>query len=1013
MAGYHQRQGHRNNHWQRFNNRERTLTQDSSASSLVSASSSHYHHQSRQNSHNWSESDGTSFQQSSPKMAQEFRQAPAPNSTSGQKDLEILEKFKESIINNQHEFFRSVPQPAALANIYMGNASISPVPPHPEQIPIAQNEPQKDTPVDENQRRGRALSTDSRASRRLVRRPNTRCPQEFIPAFIPQNGYHHAQPDRYEPGSSDLVDSKPPHSPSKSNNDLRDSFKPSAPSRASSHRGSFSRGSFQPSAPASTRTDNQYHDSTMRGRSLSYALSPADFGDGRQRQQRPGSEERQLRTDSDPPTRSRSLQRSPTLTDFERASNKGPFEASRESGDDSGDRSPERDNRRYNRFNRRADDRTRIIDNRRNPPDQRYGDNDRQPDDSRSVSVAPVIDRQSDDQTSRYYEPSSIARYQQPPTQDGDDDRRMPPPPASPILTNARRPSSLPPSTNTERTGRTSSADSTSTALLPSDAATVRNTVDDRTAPHPVVNAKDERKTLEERLSRPPPLTLQERISMPPGPDTHSTSGTPRPAPLEERLSYPSDRPRDDRGNRSGPTSPTVTRSSIGSLNQDDRHLPIGGSRPTPDERGWCPPTSENVDDRKPPARPSVPPPNTSEKSRAPSLARDDYTGRGAEIRDYRRGGPNTREPNEARGPDRFGGVDRMDLDRYDDRIPRDPYVRNSGIPPGPDARDRERGVWDRPRWPESSRNDSYNNNPQYRQGGPASYHHGHGRYQDYNDRLPRWGDKDRQWDPSVPWSDRDRRFVERDSAPATGTANAWETREEREARELRERNARGRSAYPPPPPSSDRGYDPRASLTSKVSPQRYSPAPIDGRYPPGRDMDPPAIYSQPPIPVSSGPTSNVSNNAPGYSSRVRPRSPSPVSISRDTSRPPIKRPREDFTPGPSSEYYSSLTPGEANSNDSIGNGNNYPPPLSSRMSTGPIPNSPGPASGYYGHSPGANVNRGPRDYHQGPRSGYPPGPPPQGYDRMPPPRGYNQNHHQRGNYTRDDRRFSGPPPRG
>ena len=591
----------------------------------------------------------------------------------------------------------------------------------------------------------------------------------------------------------------------------------------------------------------------------------------------------------------------------------------------------------------------------------------------------------------------------------------MPLPPASPVVTDDHPPSSLPPSTRTERTGRISAADST--AALPSDAAAVRNTGDDHTARHSTVNTKDERKTLEERLSRQPPLTLQERISMPPGSDTRSTSGTPRPAPaLEERLSYPSDRSRDDRGSKSGPTSPTVTRSSIGSLNQDDRHLPVGGSRPTADERGWCPPTSEIVDDRKSLVRSSMPPPITSENSRAPSLTRDDYIGRGAEIRDYRRGGAiggNTREPNEARGPDRFGGVDRMDLDRYDDRIPRDPYVRDSGIPPGPDARDRERGVWDRPRWPESSRNDSYNDNPQYRQGGPASYHHGHGRYQDYSNRPPRWEDKDRQWDPSGPWSDRDRRFIERDSAPASGTANAWETREEREARELRERNSRGRSAYPPPPPGPDRGYDPRASLTSKVSPQRYSPAPIDGRYPPGRDMDPPAIYSQPPIAVSSGPNGNGPNSAPGYSSRVRPRSPSPVSISRDTSRPPIKRPREDFTPASSSDYYSPPTPGEANPSGSIGSGNNYSPPLSSRMSAGPIPHSSGPPSGYYGHSPGANINRGPRDYHQGSRGGYPSGPSAQGYDRMPPPRGYNQSNHQRGNYVRDDKKFSGPSSRG
>ncbi|KAF9792550.1 hypothetical protein BJ322DRAFT_1103042 [Thelephora terrestris] len=989
MSYHHQRQGHRNNHWQKFSNRERTLTHDSSASSFASASSSNHHHQPRQNSQNWSESNGTSLQQSSPKMGQEFPQTPAHNSTSGQKDLDILEKLKESIINNQHEFFRSVPQPAALAKIYTGNASISPVPPHPEQTPAVR----KDTPTDEYQRRGRAASIDRWDSRK-------------------QNGYHHAQSELYEPDLTDIV-SKPLHSPGnisppKSTIDLRDSLKSSAPSRASSHRGSVSRGSFQPPASASTRADNQHHDSPMRGRSLSNAQSAVDSGDGRQHQQRPYSDERQPRTDSDLTTRSQSLQRSATLTDFERPSDKGSFSATRELVDDLGDRSPERDTSRFNRFNRRVDDRPRIIDNRRNPPDHRYADDSRQYDNSHSVSVTPAIDRQTDDNTSRYYDERGTTH--QPPAQDGCDNRRMPPP-SSPIVTDTRSPPSLPTSTYIERTSRSSAADST--PLLLSDAPTVQDTIDDRTTRQPTMNAKDERKTLEERLSRQPPLTLQERISMPPGSDTRSTSGTPRPAlPLEERLSYPSDRARDDRGSRSGPTSPTVTRSSIGSLNQDDR--PSGGSRPTPDERGRYPLPSENVDDRRPPVRSSMPPPTALENSRAPSLARDDHIGRGTNVRDYRRGGvtaSTTREPNDA---DRFGGVDRMDSDRYDDRIPRDPYVRDSsGIPPALEPRDRERGVWDRPRWQEPPRNDSYNDDTQYRQGPPASYPHGHGRYQDYNDRPPRWNDKDNQWGQSGPWPDRDRRFIERDSGPASGTPNAWETREEREARELRERNTRGRPAYPPAPLGPDRGYARRASLTSKISPQRYSPTAVEGRYPPGRDLDPPAIYSQPPIPVSSGPNTNISSNAPGYSSRVRPRSPSPMSISRDTSRPPIKRQREDFAPGASNDYYPPHTPGEANPNGSIGSGNDYPLPLSSRMSAGPISHSSGPP-GYYGHSTGVNVNRGPRDYHQGPRDGYPPGPPPpsQGYDRMQHPRGYNPNYHQRGNYARDDRRFGGPPPR-
>lgn len=56
---------------------------------------------------------------------------------SGQNDLEILERLKQTIKNNQHELFRPVPQPAALANVYLGPKStlVSHVAPHPEQLP--------------------------------------------------------------------------------------------------------------------------------------------------------------------------------------------------------------------------------------------------------------------------------------------------------------------------------------------------------------------------------------------------------------------------------------------------------------------------------------------------------------------------------------------------------------------------------------------------------------------------------------------------------------------------------------------------------------------------------------------------------------------------------------------------------------------------------------------------------------------------------------------------------------
>ncbi|KAI0630032.1 hypothetical protein C8Q77DRAFT_1219708 [Trametes polyzona] len=59
----------------------------------------------------------------------------------GQSDLEILERLKQTIKNNQHELFRPVPQPAALASVYLGPKSFSAVPPHPEQVPAESSSP--------------------------------------------------------------------------------------------------------------------------------------------------------------------------------------------------------------------------------------------------------------------------------------------------------------------------------------------------------------------------------------------------------------------------------------------------------------------------------------------------------------------------------------------------------------------------------------------------------------------------------------------------------------------------------------------------------------------------------------------------------------------------------------------------------------------------------------------------------------------------------------------------------
>ncbi|OCH89049.1 hypothetical protein OBBRIDRAFT_794632 [Obba rivulosa] len=65
-----------------------------------------------------------------PQQHQHQSIAPNPSLPPGQSDLEVLEKLKQQIKNGQHEFFRAVPQPLALANLYLGPQSA------PAQAPV-------------------------------------------------------------------------------------------------------------------------------------------------------------------------------------------------------------------------------------------------------------------------------------------------------------------------------------------------------------------------------------------------------------------------------------------------------------------------------------------------------------------------------------------------------------------------------------------------------------------------------------------------------------------------------------------------------------------------------------------------------------------------------------------------------------------------------------------------------------------------------------------------------------
>ncbi|KAF4597835.1 hypothetical protein EYR38_006226 [Pleurotus pulmonarius] len=80
----------------------------------------------------------------------------------GEDDLEILEKLKEMIKNGQHEFYRAVPQPRALASLYLGPNAPAHGQPQPEQLQAEKDGP--NSPVDQNRTRPPRIHNKDRSS---------------------------------------------------------------------------------------------------------------------------------------------------------------------------------------------------------------------------------------------------------------------------------------------------------------------------------------------------------------------------------------------------------------------------------------------------------------------------------------------------------------------------------------------------------------------------------------------------------------------------------------------------------------------------------------------------------------------------------------------------------------------------------------------------------------------------------------------------------------------------------
>ncbi|KAI0699887.1 hypothetical protein C8T65DRAFT_658882 [Cerioporus squamosus] len=499
-----------------------------------------------------------------------------PSLPPGQNDLEILERLKETIKSNHHEFFRPVPQPAALASIYLGPKSSSApshVPPHPEQVPTDPSPP----------------------SLTLTAQDASKLPADAVPA------HPSTSPVDVVPPSPDLRDAprKPPHRLS-----VSEAPKTNTASPVKRYDSTLN----PTTAPPSSKIDRPEASPRMGppaliGRTGEIAKSPASVP----AKIPPPDSKEDLRPRDSSYSRGYDDRDRPSISD-----SRGPPPRSR-----SIDRERERERER-------SRERDHDRDRDRRPDYSRYRD-DRRPDDRRPP---PPTDRRYD---ARY---TPVRRYDSKASEgsmtgNGRDDRGSEPRPPPRNLGEERaiiRPPVNPPAppATEDRSTRPPPADDRRAPLSPPGAE--RRPSDDRRLPPPPdrVDRPDDRRLLppvdrpEDRRPVPPAVAdrADDRRLLPPDdrrrpPSPAGSDRSRRPLPLDDRRAPL-------------PHPPPPRASSV------DRSV-----RPPDDRRPPAPPALAR-DDRRPPAPPAAPdrsarpaedrrPPILEERiSRAPAPASTD-----------------------------------------------------------------------------------------------------------------------------------------------------------------------------------------------------------------------------------------------------------------------------------------------------------------------------------------------------------------------------------------------------
>ncbi|KAI0646020.1 hypothetical protein C8Q79DRAFT_729822 [Trametes meyenii] len=531
---------------------------------------------------------------------------------SGQSDLEILERLKETIKNNQHAIFRPIPRPDALLSVYLGPKTTASyhVPPHPEQVPTDVSPPGLTLPPPDSAKASNDTSATASLNQFISRAsqiPHNDARGSARRASVSESPKNNTTQSGKR--SVNQLDSSPSF-PGKTTTlvDKHDSINSSPPMTPGPQKLVQTNGTR--SSPGKGVRSEDAQSSVVTGEPFSTKLSSAGKEDSRARDvsraPRSSFEDRQQRPDPD--RSGRSVVQSPRMSNTGvsgATTGNGPRSSPKDQSVQDRDRERERDKERESDRDRGRplpprDEPNRFRDDRRN--DDRPRDNRRaSPDTRRYESRYPPRRHDSKASDSSFTSPRLVGKSppQPRPTRNLGEERAIVRPPLDATA-------SRPPPPEERRIPADSTVDDRGARPL----------IDDRRGAGPLVSASDRqtRNNDDRRLLPPPPVDRlsrsEDRRPLPaPAPDRSVSDDRRR--PLSPTLSDRLGRPVDDRRGPA-PPSPALSTSRSARPVDDRRPAPPAGERHVPapsgdDRRPAAPATTERAARPAPEDRRTVP----------------------------------------------------------------------------------------------------------------------------------------------------------------------------------------------------------------------------------------------------------------------------------------------------------------------------------------------------------------------------------------------------------------------